>query len=110
VTEGSMGYKKASVTFWVPHTTLEMKVKCAKNNPNHKPNVPLVTEEESHFAPFVRSVLPHRWGKTGRFTLYFYFAIFHVKVFSFLHYKMALVTLMVKGKKKYFFSILFSSL
>jgi hypothetical protein len=66
-----MGYKMASVTFWVPHTTLEKKVKCAKNNPNHKPNVPLVTEEKPHFAPFVRTVLPHIWGKTGRFNFFF---------------------------------------
>jgi hypothetical protein len=64
-----MGYKKAYV--WVPHTALEMKVKCAKNNPKHKPNAPLVIEEEPHFALFVCSVLPHIWGKTGRFTLFF---------------------------------------
>jgi hypothetical protein len=84
-----MGYKKPSVTFWVPHTTLEMKVKCALNNPNHKPNVPLVTEKEPYFAPFVRSVLPHIWGKMERFTVSFfsYFAIFHVKMF-FIQYKM----------------------
>jgi hypothetical protein len=56
-----MGYKKASVTFWVPHTTLEKKVKCAENNPNHKPNVPVVTEKEPHFDLFVRTVLPHIW-------------------------------------------------
>jgi hypothetical protein len=71
VTEGCMDYRKASVTFWVPHTTLENKVKCANNNPNHKPNVPLVTEEKPQFAPFVRTALPHIWGKTGRFTLFF---------------------------------------
>jgi hypothetical protein len=93
-----MGYKKASVAFWVTHTTLEKKVKCAKNNPNHKPNVPLVTEEETHFAPFVRTVLLHMWGKTERFT-FFSFAIFHVKMFFFLQYKMPLVTLTVKDHK-----------
>jgi hypothetical protein len=54
-----MGYKNACVTFWVPHTTLEKKVKCAKNNPNHEANVALVQEEEPHFAPFVLTVLPH---------------------------------------------------
>jgi hypothetical protein len=54
-----MGCKNASVTLWVPHTTLEKKVKCAKNNPNRKPNVSLVTEEEPYFTPFVRTVLPH---------------------------------------------------
>jgi hypothetical protein len=52
---------KWRVAFWVPHTTLEKKVKCA-NNPNHKPNVPLVIEEKPHFAPFFRTVLPHIWG------------------------------------------------
>jgi hypothetical protein len=64
-----MGKKKASVAFWVPHTTLEKKVKCAKNSPNHKPNVPLETEKGPHFALFLRTVLPHIWGKTERFTL-----------------------------------------
>jgi hypothetical protein len=99
VTEGCLGYKKASATFWVPRTSLEMKVKCAENNSKHKPNVPLIIEEEPHFAPFVRSVLPHIWGKTGRFTLFFYFTIFHVKKFFFLQYKMPLVTLIIKGHK-----------
>jgi hypothetical protein len=82
-----MGCKKASVTFWVLHTTLEMKVKWAKNDSNHKPNVPLATEEEPHFAPFVRSVLPHIWGQDGPIHTFFFFAIFHVKMF-FLQYKM----------------------
>jgi hypothetical protein len=98
VTERCMGYKKASVIFGVPHTALDNKVKCANNNPNHEPNVPLEIKEDLNFAPFVRTVLPHIWGKTGRFTLFFYSAIFHVKIFFFLQYKMSLVTLTVKGQ------------
>jgi hypothetical protein len=88
-----MGYRKASVTFWVPHAALEKKVKCAENNPNHKPIVPLVIKKESHFAPFVRTVLPHVWGT------FFTLAFFHVKMMFFLQYKMSLVTLTVKGRK-----------
>jgi hypothetical protein len=71
-----MGYKMASVTFWVPHTTLEKKVKCAKNNPNHKPNVPLVIEEEPHSAPYM--------GQDGAIYTFLYKAIFHVKMLFFL--------------------------
>jgi hypothetical protein len=83
VTEGCMGYKMASVTFWVPHTTLEKKFKCTKNNPNHKPNVPLVTEEKPLFDPFVQTILPHIGGKTGRFTLYFTLLLFTSRCCSF---------------------------
>jgi hypothetical protein len=40
-TEGHMDDKKMSVTFWIPQTTLERKVKCAKKNTNQKLKISL---------------------------------------------------------------------
>jgi hypothetical protein len=46
----------------VKDVSQEKEVKCSKNNPNHKPNVPLVTEEQPYFAPYM--------GQDG--TIYFF--------------------------------------
>jgi hypothetical protein len=73
VTGGHMGHKEASVTFGVPQTTLERKIKCAKKNPYQKLKVSFgpkqtvfSTSEEEELVIYLKKMGGRLFGLTSK--------------------------------------------